>query len=192
MIVALAGVAWRVKRNAAIHGDSRTAASSAQSNRQAVPVPTQPLQTPSSTVATVAKNPVTTTSGAPTLRPGNTVEIPGIRPQLATVETQVSLAQVRQPQPMQNVKIQIHLNTHETVPAQIISEPQPAFPPWAKALELDGVVKLDALIDEKGNLEEVNLCQAHEPCSTLRKPQWGYGYLSPRCQAARRQLRTWS
>jgi hypothetical protein len=42
----------------------------------------------------------------------------------------------------------------EIVPAQIVSQPQPSMPPWAKKLDLDGVVKLDAVIDEKGNITE--------------------------------------
>jgi Gram-negative bacterial TonB protein C-terminal len=156
LIVVLAGVAWRVKRNAAIHGNSRTAASSAQSSRPAAPVPTQPSQTPSSAVAAAEKNPVTTTSGVAALRPGNAEENPGHPATLATVgsaaiagSSQTASANAKRQNPSR-------LNTHETVPAQIISEPQPAFPPWAKALELDGVVKLDALIDEKGNIEEVS------------------------------------
>ena len=33
-----------------------------------------------------------------------------------------------------------------------MAQPPPAIPSWAKGLDTDGVVKLDALIDEKGNL----------------------------------------
>jgi hypothetical protein len=40
----------------------------------------------------------------------------------------------------------------ETIPARIVAQPPPAIPPWAKGLDTDGVVKVDALIDEKGNL----------------------------------------
>lgn len=42
----------------------------------------------------------------------------------------------------------------EIVPAQILSQPQPSMPPWAKKLDLDGVVTLDAVIDEKGNVTQ--------------------------------------
>jgi hypothetical protein len=38
------------------------------------------------------------------------------------------------------------------VPAQIVADSQPPIPPWAKGLDLDGAVTLDAVIDEKGNL----------------------------------------
>lgn len=43
-------------------------------------------------------------------------------------------------------------NGGETIPARIVAQPPPAIPSWAKGLDTDGVVKLDALIDEKGNL----------------------------------------
>lgn len=45
-------------------------------------------------------------------------------------------------------------NGGETIPARIVAQPPPAIPPWAKGLDTDGVVKLDALIDEKGNVRE--------------------------------------
>jgi Gram-negative bacterial TonB protein C-terminal len=40
----------------------------------------------------------------------------------------------------------------ETIPARIVAQPPPAIPKWAKGLDTDGVVTVDALIDEKGNL----------------------------------------
>ncbi len=43
-------------------------------------------------------------------------------------------------------------NGGETIPVRIVAQPAPAIPPWAKGLDTDGVVKVDALIDEKGNL----------------------------------------
>lgn len=42
----------------------------------------------------------------------------------------------------------------EIVPVQIVSQPQPSMPPWAKKLDLDGVVKLDAVIDQNGNISQ--------------------------------------
>lgn len=45
-------------------------------------------------------------------------------------------------------------NRGETIPARIVSQSPAAIPSWAKGLDTDGVVKLDALIDEKGNLRE--------------------------------------
>jgi outer membrane biosynthesis protein TonB len=45
-----------------------------------------------------------------------------------------------------------HAKSGETIPARIVAQPPPAIPRWAKGLDTDGVVKVDALIDEKGNL----------------------------------------
>jgi TonB family protein len=42
-------------------------------------------------------------------------------------------------------------------PARILSQPQPTFPAWAKSLDLDGVVTLDAVIDEKGNIAQTKV-----------------------------------
>jgi periplasmic protein TonB len=45
----------------------------------------------------------------------------------------------------------------EWIPAKIVSQYQPYLPPWAKDLDVDGVVKLDAVIDEKGNLKAMKI-----------------------------------
>ena len=45
----------------------------------------------------------------------------------------------------------------QVIPAKIISQYQPSLPPWAKALDLQGVVKLDAVIDENGNLKAMKV-----------------------------------
>ena len=46
------------------------------------------------------------------------------------------------------------LATTVTVPAKIVSQSLPSIPPWAKGLDTDAVVQLDALIDEKGNVAQ--------------------------------------
>ena len=43
------------------------------------------------------------------------------------------------------------------MPAKILSAPQPPFPSWAKKLDVASVVKLDAAIDAKGNLEQTKI-----------------------------------
>ena len=43
------------------------------------------------------------------------------------------------------------------VPPKVVSEPQPGFPTWANGIDLDPVVHLDALIDEKGNVTETKV-----------------------------------
>ena len=45
----------------------------------------------------------------------------------------------------------------ENIPAKIVVGSQPPLPPWAKNLDVATVVKLDAVIDEKGNLGETKI-----------------------------------
>ncbi len=45
----------------------------------------------------------------------------------------------------------------EMIPVRILSQYQPPLPKWAEDLDLDGVVTLDAVIDEKGNLKQMKL-----------------------------------
>ncbi len=45
----------------------------------------------------------------------------------------------------------------ENIPAKIVEGSQPPLPPWAKNLDVATVVKLDAVIDEKGNLGETKI-----------------------------------
>jgi hypothetical protein len=49
------------------------------------------------------------------------------------------------------------INAGENVPAKIVSQEPPSIPAWTTGLEADEVVKLDALIDEKGNVVETKL-----------------------------------
>ena len=43
------------------------------------------------------------------------------------------------------------------VPAQIVSQAQPPIPPWAKGLDVNQVVQLDALIDVHGNIVKTHM-----------------------------------
>lgn len=45
----------------------------------------------------------------------------------------------------------------ENIPAKILTESQPPLPPWAKTLDIGTVVRLDAVIDENGNLGEMKI-----------------------------------
>ena len=53
-----------------------------------------------------------------------------------------------------NLQNSNELSTTVTVPAKIVSQSLPSIPPWAKGLDMDAVVQLDALIDEKGNVAQ--------------------------------------
>jgi TonB family protein len=48
-------------------------------------------------------------------------------------------------------------NTVGNVPIRILSQPQPTLPPWAKGLDVGGVVTLDAVIDENGDVAQTKV-----------------------------------
>lgn len=48
-------------------------------------------------------------------------------------------------------------STPQVIPAKILSQFQPPLPKWAQDLDLSGVVTLDAVVDEKGNLKQMKL-----------------------------------
>jgi TonB family protein len=41
--------------------------------------------------------------------------------------------------------------------AVVLSQPQPTLPPWAVGMQLDGVVRLDVVVDEKGNVSDTRV-----------------------------------
>ena len=61
-----------------------------------------------------------------------------------------------EPSTLEQAKLQKpdEMNTTVMIPAKIVSQSRPSIPPWAKGLDTDGVVQLDALIDEKGNVAQ--------------------------------------
>jgi TonB family protein len=61
-------------------------------------------------------------------------------------------------EPAGDAKIRKHgPSAPELIPAKIVSQYQPYLPKWAKDLDLQGVVTLDAVIDEKGNLKAMKV-----------------------------------
>ena len=96
-------------------------------------------------------------------------------------------AAMRQPE-LQNSN---GLSTTITVPAKIVSRSLPSIPPWAKGLDTDAVVQLDALIDENGNVAQTKPCPVRACCSVQRNKRWRCGYLSRRCRTGSRPRRTW-
>jgi hypothetical protein len=109
-------------------------------------------QTGASGASVVAANNVSVsaaTSGASSSRPS--VAPPSetyYAPKLEAHETKAGAAEQETPEQANRH----HAKAGETIPARIVAQPAPAIPPWAKGLDTDGVVKVDALIDEKGNL----------------------------------------
>ena len=132
-----------------------------QANQQPMPVPSLPSQTPASADNAIVKAPATTTAdveaagsrkaieGSPASVVPNVPKVEASRGVLTAdkVSAKASQGQSKHQKPNE-------LSAHEIIPPKIVSQPQPSFPLWAKDLDVDGVVKLDALIDEKGNVKE--------------------------------------
>jgi hypothetical protein len=103
--------------------------------------------------ASVAQNPTATTGvggGAPPSK--------GVQDSPAVAAAKLAAARGELTRADQEV---LGLTTHrkangngDDVPARIVSQAAPAMPTWAQGTEMDHVVTLDALIDEKGNLVE--------------------------------------
>lgn len=182
LIAAALGFAWHAKNEFSIRSRNRQLAASAQPKRAAPPAPIQPAQTPSSASSTGANTPGVTLAQAAqriqqpaeTQKPGAVVEeSPGatsadagaagsrkdIEDSAATTAPQIeankSLANADQEEAGQaKPRKESETNTGKTIPVRIVSQEPPSIPSWATGLEADEVVKLDALIDEKGNLVE--------------------------------------
>jgi len=109
-------------------------------------------QTGASSVSVVAANNAVSASGATS---GTSSSTPSVVPSAEAsyapkLEARQSGSGAEQEDPAQTKRH--HAKGGETIPARILAQPAPAIPPWAKGLDTDGVVKVDALIDEKGNL----------------------------------------
>jgi protein TonB len=75
------------------------------------------------------------------------------------------------PEPPRRIKVG-HLD-----PAQILSRPQPAYPPLAKAARIQGVVKLEAIISKSGTIENLQIISGHRllvEAAVQAVRQWRY------------------
>jgi hypothetical protein len=146
-IAAVLSIAWHFKRSS-IHSN-RPSASTTQSNQHAVPSTGQSPPIRGSAVA------IGTPMTADAPERSNVVQDPAVSatPKVKTSNGTLSshkgvLARAK------SGKLN-ELSTEEIIPAKILSQSLPSIPPWAKGLDMDGIVQLDALIDENGNLAEV-------------------------------------
>jgi Gram-negative bacterial TonB protein C-terminal len=146
-IAAVLSIAWHIKRSS-IHSN-RPSASTTQSSQHAVSSTGQSSPTRGSAVA------IGTPMTADTPQRSNVVQDPPVSatPKVKTNNVipsshEGALAQAK------SGKLN-ELSTEEIIPAKILSQSLPSIPPWAKGLDMDGIVQLDALIDENGNVAEV-------------------------------------
>jgi hypothetical protein len=167
LIVGALGFAWHAM-GGLFHGNQPPVAST-QSRPQA-PAGTPASQTPASTgapnanhagaspsqstqkiqatqaqspVAAVAQRPITTTANAGAGRENKGAE-DSAAPKVVSADQVTAI-------PAINTS---GMKTGEITPAKIVSQTPPTLPEWAKDLDMAAVVKLDALIDEKGNVVE--------------------------------------
>ena len=146
-IAAVLSIAWHVRRSS-IHSD-RSPASTTQSSQHAVPSTGQSSPTRGSAVA------IGTPMTAAVPQRNNVVPDSAVS---ATPKVKTSNGTLSSPEKAlaraKSGKLN-ELNAGEIIPAKILSQSLPSIPPWAKGLDIDGIVQLDALIDENGNVAEV-------------------------------------
>jgi TonB family protein len=114
--------------------------------------PTTAPPSPGSAAA-VAAVPPAAVAGSPIPTPP--VSVPAPAKLAAAKSVQVDSGEVAAGQPRHRNTIEA--NTVGNVPIRILSQPQPTLPPWAKGLDVSGVVTLDAVIDEKGNVAQTKV-----------------------------------
>jgi hypothetical protein len=146
-IAAVLSIAWHI-RHSSIHSN-RPSASTIQSRQHAVSFPGQSSPIGGSAVA--IGTPMT--ADAPqrsNVVPGSAVSAtPKVKTSNDTLSSpKEALAQAK------SGKLN-ELTAEESIPAKILSQSLPSIPPWANGLDVDGIVELDALIDENGNVAEV-------------------------------------
>ena len=80
--------------------------------------------------------------------------------------------------------------SHAATEIEQSSQSLPSIPPWAKGLDMDGIVQLDALIDENGNVAEASQCLDRAYCNVRPKERWRYGYFNQHCRTGSRLQHT--
>jgi hypothetical protein len=149
---------WHMKTSITVQSSNRPVTVSTQ-YKSAPSLAATPAQKPGSAPAA---SPGANNAGAsPAQKPGATVAAPGNNPvgdspAVAAAKLAAKGELSRSDQEVLGIARRNGGDKNATgnTPARIVSQSQPAVPPWLKGLDVDQVVKLDALIDEKGNLVE--------------------------------------
>ncbi len=160
VIVVLLGFIWNAMRGVFIHpSDAPVPSATAQPKPTAAPAPNPaPPEAspaigatipPAATASARAPQPIVvpapkSTSAARAHAEARTA--PSRRESAAVTDAAVSIGQD-----------QGGSSAGEIIPARVVSQPQPTLPPWAKDMELDGVVTMDVTINEKGNVAETQV-----------------------------------
>ena len=83
------------------------------------------------------------------------------------------------------------LSTTVTVPAKIVSQSLPSIPSWAKGLDTDAVVQLDAVIDEKGNVAQTKPLSGPRVLQRIAEQAVARWIFEPALSDGNRPRRTW-
>lgn len=179
LIASAVGIVWHVKRGSSMRGSNRTSAASAPMKQRTQPVSPQSPQLTGPVVPTLAAPPAQAAQtdnqpmAAPPVRAGvaqdsaarladaeaageikaaENSHVPSVISVAATIPGSDQAVVAKRKHRKGN-----DTGTEEIVPPKIVSQSQPGIPQWAKGLDTDGVVQLDALIDEKGNVKETKV-----------------------------------
>jgi Gram-negative bacterial TonB protein C-terminal len=151
LIAATVSVGWHLKRGSSASSNaSRPFAVSASPKQVAQPANAQPLQTPPAAIALNSSIPTPSSAALPepTAAKG-TENAPAVISVKASIpgSNEAIVAKPRH-------RKANDASGQDIVPAKILSQSQPGIPSWAQGIDTDGIVQLDALIDEKGNVKE--------------------------------------
>jgi Gram-negative bacterial TonB protein C-terminal len=160
LIIAMLGLSWHAKRRASLQASHRATPASEQSATNAQPAISQTSPMPAETAfASTTATPVAalTTNSATNRGTSNGGAAPAVvRPPSDSITSDKNNSDgpiVVEEQPIPRKPIETKKSVGETIPAKIIAQAPPAIPSWAKGLDLDPVVQLDAVIDANGNLK---------------------------------------
>jgi TonB family protein len=79
----------------------------------------------------------------------------------------------------------IEANAPGIVPVKVLSQPQPTLPSWAKGLDVGGVVTLDAVIDEEGNVAQTKVLSGPRVLQHAAEQAIGLWLFKPALSAGR-------
>jgi TonB-like protein len=170
LVAAALGFAWRMKSSFSTRTSNRPVAASAGPKPLAQPAAAPSTQTPASSAAAsttdagtaphqVAPN-AQQASATGAQKPGATVaQSPAATTTAAREAPKPATTGLLSKADQEVLGLTTHRKANEKngagdSPARIVLQAAPAIPRWAKGLDVDQVVTLDALIDEKGNLVE--------------------------------------
>lgn len=158
LIIAMLGLSWHAKRRASLQASHPATSASDQSatHEQAAISSETPAATPSASTTATTVAALTTnsaTNGGASIAGAAPAVVRPTGDSITSAKNNSDGPIVVEEQPIPRMPIETRKSVGETIPAKIIAQAPPAIPSWAKGLDLDPVVQLDAVIDANGNLK---------------------------------------